>query len=155
MRLSTLHRMDEINFFCAVCGANVSARAEKAGSFCDCPRCLRVIPVPGNPARPNQSAAGAAAPSPQILGIEIKFLSGCCGEKLRVDAQLQGVTLDCPLCHQPTKVPEWSGALLTAPIAHPPTRAAAPMARLSPEECEFLSTPIRDTGKGLLAVGSP
>ena len=132
--------MDEIHFYCTICGVSLSASTGSAGGFCDCPRCLRVIPIPGFPARPGQSADRAAVFSPHILEIQIKFFCDCCGNKIRVDARLQGMTLDCPVCNKTTKVPEWGG---TTP-GERPARAAAPAVRLSPEECEFLSAPMRD-----------
>lgn len=144
--------MDKINFFCALCGESLRVRKEIAGGFCDCPRCARVIPVPGFPARPGQPAEYAAVFSPDILGIEIKFLSSCCGNKLQVDARQQGVTLDCPVCQKQTKVPAWGGELPPAQPAEASSRASARMVRLSAEEVEFLSTPMKDSGPGLLAA---
>ena len=141
--------MDEIPFYCTICGVSLSASAESAGGFCDCPRCLRVIAIPGFPDRPGQSAELAAVFSPRILEIEIKFLCDCCGNKIRVDARLQGLTRDCPVCDKPIKVPEWGGTL---PGAAPP-RTALPMVRLSAEEYDFLSTPMQDGGRVLLAAG--
>ena len=134
--------MDQISFFCTICGEGLSALAETGGGFCECPRCLRVVPIPGYPARPGKVADGAAVFSPHILAIEIKFLCDGCGNKVRVDARLQGVTLECPVCQKPTKVPEWGGMPPPAPLGEPPTRATGPLVRLSAEECEFLSTPL-------------
>lgn len=143
--------MDKIPFFCTICGEGLSAMPETAGGFCECPRCLRVVPIPGFPARPGQQADGAAVFSPHILAIEIKFLCDGCGNKVRVDARLQGVTLECPVCHKPTKVPVWGGAL---PLGEQPARAARPLMRLSAEECEFLSTPLKEGGKVLAAAAA-
>ena len=143
--------MDEIPFYCTICGVSLSASAESAGGFCDCPRCLRAIPIPGFPARPGQSAEHAAVFSPLILEIEIKFLCDCCGNKIRVDARLQGMTRDCPVCDKPIKVPEWGGSL----PAEAPTRTARPLVRLSAEEYDFLSTPMQDGGTAPVTAGSP
>ena len=132
--------MDEIHFYCTICGVSLSTLPQSAGGFCDCPRCLRVIPIPGYPARPGEQGDRAAVFSPGILEIQIKFISDCCGNKIRVDARLQGTTCDCPVCAQPTKVPEWGGAL--PPKGETPARASRPVVRLSAEECEFLSTPM-------------
>ena len=140
--------MDEIHFFCTICGESLCTSSESAGGFCDCPRCLRVIPIPGYPARPGPPADGAAVFSPRILGIEIKFLCDGCGDKIRVDARRQGQMLDCPVCHEPTEVPEWGGALPPAPAG-----VTAPVVRLSAEECEFLSAPMKDGARGLIPAG--
>lgn len=86
--------------------------------------------------------------SPHILEIEIKFLCDCCENKIRVDARLQGTMRDCPVCAHPTKVPEWGGSLPAMP-AHP----ARPVVRLTAEECEFLSTPMKHGERVLLAAG--
>lgn len=145
--------MDEIPFYCTICGVSLSALAGSAGGFCDCPRCLRVIPIPGYPARPGQSAESLAVFSPDILGIEIKFLCGCCGNKIRVDARLQGITRDCPVCAQPTKVPEWGGLPPPAPPEIIRADAARPMVRLTAEECDFLSTPIKLRERVLVQTG--
>ena len=140
--------MDEIAFFCTLCGVSLAALPESAGGFCDCPSCLRVIPIPGFPARPGQSRDRAAVFSPQILEIELKFLCECCGNKIRVDARLQGATRDCPVCEKPTKVPEWGGSLPREKLP----RAVAPLGRLSAEECEFLSTPMNGLEPVLLTA---
>lgn len=150
MPLSSLppSEMDEIHFYCTICGESLCALSENAGGLCDCPRCLRVIPIPGYPARPGPPADGAAVFSPDILEIEIKFLCGGCGNKIRVDARRQGQTLECPICEEPTRVPEWGGA---RPPAEP--GAVAAKVRLSAEECEFLSAPMKNGGRTPAAAG--
>ena len=142
--------MDEIHFYCTICGVSLSALSHSAGGFCDCPRCLRVIPIPGYPAQPGLERDRAAVFSPRILEIQIKFISDCCENKIRVDARLQGTTCDCPVCGKTTKVPEWGGTLPPAGEV----RAAQPVARLSAEEYEFLSTPMGDSGRMILAAGA-
>ena len=116
---------------------------------------MRVIPIPGYPARPGQPSDHAAVFSRDILGIEIKFFCNCCGNKIQADARLQGETLECPVCHERTKVPGWDGLLPPVAAGDGSARTAAPVARLSPEECEFLSAPINDRGKALVAAGTP
>ena len=41
--------MAHIPFFCAVCGASLSAEVRLAGGVCECPDCERRVPVPGFP----------------------------------------------------------------------------------------------------------
>src|SRR5947208_3262316 len=36
--------MTEISFYCAICGESLCAEPQSAGGFCECPRCLRIIP---------------------------------------------------------------------------------------------------------------
>lgn len=145
--------MDEIHFYCAACGGKLLALARNAGGSCDCPQCLRVVPIPGYRARLGDSADFGGLFSPKILAIEIKFFGDCCGKKFRVDARLQGMTLDCPVCYKPTKIPEWGGALPPAELAESPARATASLVRLSPEECEFLSAPMNREGETLVRAG--
>src|SRR6188472_599795 len=131
--------MNEIQFFCNVCGASLSARAKSAGGFCDCPHCRRVAPIPVS-----VDHTGPAYP-PDILGIEIRFRCHCCGRKLRVDARNQGESFKCPACSGPTKVPCWSGALPPI-VAESPLRVNEVLERLSAEECQFLCNPMLDAG---------
>lgn len=147
--------MDEIHFYCAVCGESLSALHGSAGGFGECPQCLRVIPIPGFPARPGEPADCAGVFPPHILGIEIKFLCDACGNKIQVDARRQGLTLDCPVCHRPTKVPAWGSAPPPGTRREVLTRPAGPLVRLSAEECEFLSAPMPDGGRGLIHAGGP
>ena len=142
--------MNEIQFFCVICGEGLCSRLGSAGGFCECPRCLRVIPIPGYPAQPGLESERAAVFSPRILEIQIKFISDCCENKIRVDARLQGTTCGCPVCGKETRVPEWGGAL--PPAGEAP--AARPVARLSAEECDFLSMPMGDGGRTTLAAGA-
>jgi len=142
--------MDEIHFYCVICGESLCATPENAGGFCGCPRCLRVIPVPGFPARPDGAPEAAEAFSPDILGIELKFFCGHCANKVQVDARRRGQTLECPVCHEPTKVPDWRGTV-------PPPREderlpRTPAVRLSSEEREFLCMPM--PVRGITPVGS-
>ena len=132
--------MEEIHFFCSICGESLCARSKSAGGLCDCPRCLRVIPIPGFPARPGQSAESAAVYSPRILGIELKFLCEICQSKIRVDARLRGRMHECPVCHGSTSVPSWGGAL--PPAGAEFATVPGPQVRLTQEECEFLHAPI-------------
>ena len=130
--------MDEIHFYCVICGESLSSAPENAGGFCSCPRCLRVIPVPGFPARPGESPACAEAFSADILGIELKFFCAHCTNKIQVDARHRRQTLECPVCHEPMPVPDWSGAV--PPL--PPGDHPVPTLRITDEERDFLTTPL-------------
>ena len=141
--------MDEIHFYCVICGESLCARATSAGGFCECPRCLRVVPVPGFPAGLLSPSAGCGpAFLPDILEIEIKFFCDACGNKIRADARLQGHTRDCPVCHGLTKIPAWGGTLPLGPLA---AMSGGP---LSHEEREFLSAPLQERREGLMAACS-
>lgn len=137
--------MDEIHFYCVICGENLVSAPENAGGYCSCPRCLRVIPVPGFPARPGESAVSGEAFPADILGIEMKFFCSHCANKVQVDARRRRQTLECPVCHEPTVVPDWSGE---APPVSPGEMVlpAAPGVRISEAEREFLTTPLLPRG---------
>jgi hypothetical protein len=143
--------MDEIHFFCVICGESLCAKAKSAGGFCDCPRCERVVPIPGYPSDPGRLVNSAPAYSPRILAIEIKFLCDHCGSRLRVDARCQGRMRACAVCREETKVPEWSGGQPSMPLDELFTFQTASLARLSAEEREFLSTPYADSEAPLTA----
>ncbi len=147
--------MNEIQFFCVICGQGLCARLGSAGGFCECPRCLRVVPIPGYPASPSVPTAQAAVYSRDILEIEIKFFCNCCGNKIRADARFQGQKIACPVCHERTKVPAWGGQLPPLAADEKAARTATPVARLSHEECAFLSAPIADRGEALVPAGTP
>lgn len=124
--------MDEIYFYCIACGASLRADAEIGGDFCDCPSCLHSTPVPGS------AVSTRLLPSPDILAVEVKFRTACCGAKVRVDTRSQGQTFVCPECRARIRVPLWESLPPAPPTASPP----APQLRLSPEECAFLSAPL-------------
>lgn len=145
--------MDEIHFYCVICGENLVAEQEHAGGFCSCPRCLRGIPVPGFPARPGESPACGEAFPADILGIELKFLCTHCSNKVQVDARHRRRTLECPVCHEPTVVPDWSGAV---PPLSPAEKGmpSGPVVRITEEERDFLTTPLHPRGitpRGIVA----
>jgi hypothetical protein len=140
--------MDEIHFYCIACGANLSAGAESAGGFCDCPRCLRASPIP------SAESHQRIVPSKEILAIEIKFRTACCGNKVRVDARSQGLTFKCPTCQASAQVPVWDGALPVAVAGAPVNGPVVPLVRLSEEEYAFLSAPLREREAALASTAN-
>ena len=133
--------MDDIFFFCAVCGGRLRASCENAGGLQECPSCQCVVPIPGYPARPGHSAGCAELFSTRILSIEIAFRCDACRIKLQIDARWQGMILACPACHAEMKVPSWSGAPPPMSRRQRPSRPVAHLARLTAQEFEFLSSP--------------
>ncbi len=144
--------MDEIPFFCVICGESLCAKAKSAGGFCDCPRCQHVVPIPGYPQRPGQFGYPTAAYMPGILAIEVKFLCGHCGSRLRVDARCQGLMRACSVCREQTLVPKWSGAPQPAAAEEVLTFQTEPLGSLTAEEREFLSAPLEGECESLLAT---
>jgi DNA-directed RNA polymerase subunit RPC12/RpoP len=103
--------MADIHFFCALCGEGITLNGRHAGELVECGRCQRVVPVPGfTPPRGGLRDWLPAFP-PEILAVEIKFLCGGCGSKLRIDARWEGRRLKCPNCASDGRVPVWSRAL--------------------------------------------
>ena len=137
--------MDEIQFYCIACGASLSAQAEKAGGSCECTRCRRPAPVPGRP-------VSKPLLPPEILAVEIKFLTSCCRSKVRVDASSQGQAFDCPVCKAHAWIPVWSGLLAGSAPGEKPAVPAQPRVRLSAEECAFLTAPLRDREPALASA---
>jgi DNA-directed RNA polymerase subunit RPC12/RpoP len=102
----------------------------------ECPACQRTVPVPARmPARPGLMETLPLLPG-DILALELKFLCPDCGVKLRIDARLEGLLVDCPKCAHRIRIPHWS----TAP---PPARTAVATeaAQLTEAEIAFLSGP--------------
>jgi predicted RNA-binding Zn-ribbon protein involved in translation (DUF1610 family) len=134
--------MDEIHFYCIACGAKLTAGAESAGGLCDCPQCHHPAPIP-------RAAQSRVVPSTDVIAIEIKFRTACCGTKVRVDSRSQGLTFNCPNCQAQSQVPVWNG--LPSPSSAKPG-GPAPVVRLSEEEYAFLSAPFPARGAALVST---
>jgi predicted RNA-binding Zn-ribbon protein involved in translation (DUF1610 family) len=137
--------MDEIHFYCIACGANLTSPADSAGGLCDCPRCERVTPIP-------PATTGRIQPATDILAIEIKFRTDCCGSKARADSRSQGLTFTCPNCQVQAQVPLWNGLPPVAPPSAAAARPTTPIVRLSDEELAFLTAPLRERSPNLSAT---
>ena len=126
--------MADAGFHCVNCGLRLEMTSALVGGVMECPGCLRVVPVPALFTRPREDAGCLPALPPGILALEIKILCGHCDRKLRLDAQLEGRMVTCPVCHAEIRVPEWS----RAPVSAAPRNVAA----LSAAEIEFLSATV-------------
>jgi hypothetical protein len=133
--------MPDIHFFCAICGKGLTIAADFTGAVVECPACCRVVPVPALVTHPHGSAGCVELFATEVLSVEIKFLCGCCGVKLRVDARCEGHELNCPRCQAVARVPRWSRSLASA-------------TRLCPEEIEFLSGDTNFTPQPELVGGA-
>lgn len=128
--------MSSTRFYCAHCGTALSADSDSSGQIIDCPACQRTVPVPARlPTRPGALENLALLPG-EILALEIKFLCPDCGVKLRIDARMEGLLVDCPKCAHRIRIPHWS----TAPAPARPSLATRP-AELTEAEIQFLSGP--------------
>jgi DNA-directed RNA polymerase subunit RPC12/RpoP len=128
--------MPSTRFHCAHCGTALSADPESTGRLLECPACQHTVPVPARlPARPGALDGLPLLPG-DILALEIKFLCPDCGAKLRIDARMEGLLVDCPKCTHRIRIPHWS----TAP-APARTAVASRAAELSEAEIAFLSGP--------------
>jgi hypothetical protein len=126
--------MAHIPFFCAVCGASLSAELSLAGGVSECAQCERRVPVPGYPSRGRESGCAPVFP-PEILEMDMTFLCPECDVRLVVDARMEGLDVSCPRCETWVRAPRWSGlAAVGEEVAPEPV---APT--LTPEEVEFLS----------------
>jgi DNA-directed RNA polymerase subunit RPC12/RpoP len=137
--------MTSTQFHCAICGAGLSVGAESAGRVIECPACRHVVPVPVR--LPRGAIGTLPLLPPEVLALELKFLCPGCQAKLRIDARLEGESVACPKCQQPTRVPRWS-----APPRETELRVAPKRAELSAAEIEFLSSPA-DANEPRIAAG--
>ena len=84
------------------------------------------------------SSAGCAPVfSPEILSVALKFRCTRCVDVLCVEVRWEGHEIRCPKCNMRLKVPRWSQPLGPAETATETPKTG--VARLSPEEIEFLS----------------
>jgi transcription elongation factor Elf1 len=127
--------MAHIPFFCAVCGASLSADLSLAGGVCECAQCERRVPVPGFPGVGQESGCPPVFP-PEILEMDMTFLCPTCDIRLVVDARMEGRDLPCPRCETWVRAPRWSGPPEMEDEALP--EPAAPT--LTAEEVDFLSS---------------
>jgi len=82
----------------------------------------------------------------EVIALEVKFLCGSCGTKLRADARWEGLAVRCPVCCATLGIPVWSGAATKdAPKRRTPAEPAT--AILSMAEVEFLAEPDIDPTK--------
>lgn len=133
-------KMSSSRFHCAICGTGLSVGAESLGRLTECPACHHVVPVPAVlEGRPGAVAALPLLPR-NVLSLEIKFLCPDCGAKLRIDARLEGQSVDCPKCTHQIRIPAWSAA-----PSHPRAGGLSRTAELSEAEIEFLSGPQERT----------
>jgi DNA-directed RNA polymerase subunit RPC12/RpoP len=128
--------MEQIEFYCAVCGGTLPASPDSTGVPITCPACSSRDPVPIEPVQNAEAADGSKVFVSQLLSIEMRFRCGACRQKLQVDVQWAGMILDCPLCRALTKVPKWSGAAAQSDASESPTGYVA---QLTLQEVEFLS----------------
>lgn len=127
--------MDDIHFFCALCGRGLTLSARHAGELVECDGCNRVVPVPGFAPPKGGLREWLPAFPPEILAVEIKFACGGCGAKLRIDARWEGRRLKCPQCEADGRVPVWSRAWTPKPDVLP-ALTAAEIAWLSGDETD-------------------
>jgi DNA-directed RNA polymerase subunit RPC12/RpoP len=130
--------MEDIEFFCVICGQSLCASLELAGTVGECPMCLSMVPIPGYGSQAGKIGGGDDAASQRILSIEIVYRCDACGKPLQVDARWQGTAHDCPACSAETRVPRWTGSpqALSKPTGPP----AAYPAHLTAAEVEFLTS---------------
>ncbi len=129
--------MDDFRFHCAICGNPLQIATSLADGVMECPKCLRVVPIPSPINFPHEKVSGLPVLPRGILAVDIKILCEKCETKIRLDARLEGYEIQCPKCAAGLRVPMWSR----------PAEAARPQASaLSAEEIEFLSASVEFVG---------
>ena len=125
--------MDDLHFHCVICGNSLRIASGLADGVMECPRCLRVVPIPSPLNFPHEKASRHPVLPRDILAVEIKILCEKCKTKIRLDARLEGYEIICPGCTTGFRVPMWSGT----------AREAAPkVTTLSAAEIEFLTASV-------------
>jgi DNA-directed RNA polymerase subunit RPC12/RpoP len=81
-----------IEFNCTGCAAKLEVADNQAGGKTVCPRCKRVLQVPGGDGIPH-------------FGVQCNH----CGAELQFEESLGGTMQRCPQCGAMVMVPEWGG----------------------------------------------
>ena len=76
----------------------------------ECPSCSNAAPIPKRMGLSGRPAEHVPILPSEVLDMEVKFLCGCCKNRLRADSRLEGRKVPCPVCSEETSVPRWSGA---------------------------------------------
>jgi DNA-directed RNA polymerase subunit RPC12/RpoP len=130
--------VEDIAFYCVICGQILYASLDLAGGVAECPTCLSMAPIPPDTCRRQaRMRAGPKFFPGAFLSIEIVYRCEACGKPFQADARWQGH--ECPQCAVEAPVPKWADAPVTLSRASAPPR---PM-RLTPDEVEFLTGPER------------
>gem|GEM_PF-2286441 len=131
--------MNEIKFFCVLCGSPMSTRKESAGDVSTCPKCAHLVPVPPLPGE--KSLRWSAIYPPDIVAVDIIFHCPKCDARLGSDARTAGNDVFCPPCGSRVKVPHLASLILPPSPGAPAvkTDASSPALNLTREEIEFLN----------------
>ena len=131
--------MNEVHFYCLHCASPMEAPKERTNDISECPRCLRVVPIP--PESATQSTEWPEIYPADIISIEIKFPCPECRSKLEIDARQAGATVLCPVCTNEIKAPHLA-FLIMPPLTAAPAKKiefARTSINLSPQEIDFLN----------------
>ena len=127
--------MSDFQFYCAICGAAMTALRQSAGGLKECPACQHVVPIPGYPEVPGGSVEYLGIFRPEILDVVMKFLCPHCTSKMSVDVRWEGRAVACPYCHQAFHVPSWSSAEPRTTPFPPPATMRPMMSAPLPGDC--------------------
>ena len=136
-----------IDFYCVLCGECLGVGLEMAGGVVECPKCARVVPVPG----PLKGAAsGAALPvfPRQVISVEISFICPECERVLVADARYAAAPFQCPKCTFSGHVPIWSRMDAGSAPGN-----GVPALILTREEIELLTGNREETLPAILPAG--
>ena len=124
---------------CPACRAEITLGRSSLNKRIQCPRCFRFSPVP--PASGNLTSEWPQIYPPEIISVEIKFPCPDCGSKLEIDARLAGARVCCPVCTNKIRAPHLASLImppLSTAMAATGSSLPKPVARLSPQEIDFL-----------------
>lgn len=141
-----------VSYRCPQCHAKLTASADDAGQRRTCPRCGKVIKVPGTGsqarARPRGGDAADGRPVSETGGIaSIPLVCPLCGTRMYATKAQIGQTMVCPDCLETVVVPERSPPKGPAerPVAEP---ESPPAATVESEEGPAESHEPDDAGEG-------
>ena len=133
--------MPTIRFFCIICGTVLEGTPDSRADVMVCPSCAHHVPVPSLAGIPAGADGCGPVFPPGVLEVSVKFLCTACQSPLRADARWEGHSVECPVCHEMTAIPRWSGLARWPSTFDTGKHIQQPVAvKLSTDEIEFLST---------------
>ena len=127
--------MNEVHFYCLHCASPMEAPKDRTNDISECPRCLRVVPIP--PESANEFTEWPRTYPADIISVEIKFPCPQCASKLEIDARNAGATVYCPVCTNEIKAPH-----LAFVIMPPHTTAPAKKIEFAKTGCPVITGKI-------------
>ncbi len=140
-----------VSYLCPQCQTKLTASAEHAGQRGKCPKCGKVVKVPGahtQTSRAGQASSSGPSAASETGGIaNISIVCPLCGTRMYATKKQVGQTIVCPDCLESVVVPDRAPPQKPPPQPKPDPSASsattAPAASNASEEDEFrLADPV-------------